>query len=293
MKTRGEKVIEYALLLPALLMIGLFIVYPLVANIQFSFQQFTLGAAEHQAVGWRNYRHLVQDDIIRTAVINNIRYAVVSIIVQVVGAHILAATMLSVLPKKLVVVARSFYFVPVLLSITVVAILFTFVFDSGNGLLNSLLTALHLDAWTRPWLGDTSTAMYSVITVSQWQSLGYTMLLFVVSMQAIPDELYEAASLEGAGLVQRYWRITVPQTREMIFVVMVLTVAGAFTVFSEPYIMTGGGPGNSSQVLATYMYRVGFFQNEMGYAAAIAVVMFLITLVLSIVQAAAFRTGKD
>lgn len=293
MKTKREKTVEYLLLLPALLMIGVFILYPLAANFGFSFQQFTLGARERQGVGWANYQHMFHDEVVRTALLNNLRYAIVSVALQVGLSHILAATVLTVLPKRLANVARSFFFVPVLLSITVVAILFTFIFDSGNGLLNSALTAVGLDGWAKPWLGDTDTAIYSIITVSQWQSIGYTMLLFIVSMQAIPDELYESASLEGAGLIQRYWRITVPQTREMIFVVMVLTVSGAFTVFSEPYIMTGGGPGNSSQVLATYMYQQGFFQNQMGYASALAVLMLLITLVLSIAQSTLFRTGKD
>lgn len=293
MKTRTERIAEYLLLLPALLMIGVFILYPLVANFGFSFEQFTLGARERTNVGWTNYELMLHDEIVRTALVNNFRYAVISIVVQVVLAHILAATVLTVLSKRMVSIARSFYFVPVLLSITVVSILFTFIFDSGNGLLNSALNGLGLEGWAKPWLGDTTTAIYSVITVSQWQSLGYTMLLFIVSMQAIPEELYEAASLEGAGLLQRYWRITVPQTREMIFVVMVLTVSGAFTVFSEPYIMTGGGPGNSSQVLATYMYQQGFFQNQMGYASTLAVLMFLITLVLSIAQSIMFRTGQE
>jgi len=293
MKTRAERIVEYLLLLPALLMICVFILYPLAANFGFSFQRFTLGAIERDNVGWANYRQMLHDEVVRTAIINNLRYAVISILVQVVVAHILAATVLTVLPKKFASIARSYFFVPVLLSITVVAILFTFILDPGNGLLNSALTGMGLEALARPWLGDPGTAIFSIISVSQWQSLGYTMLLFIVSMQAIPDELYEAASLEGAGLWQRYWRITVPQTREMTFVVTVLTVSGAFTVFSEPYIMTGGGPGNSSQVLATYMYQQGFFQNQMGYASALAILMFLITLILSIAQSFMFRTGRE
>lgn len=293
MKTRAERVVEYLLLVPALAAIGIFIVYPLIGNIGFSLQEFTLGAQMHQYVGLSNYGLMFHDATIRTALLNNVKYVIISILVQVVISHILAAVVLTVLPRRWVLIVRSFYFVPVLLSITVVSILFTFIFDSGSGLLNSALGSVGLESWTRPWLGDTDTAIYSVITVSQWQSLGYTMLLFIVSMQAIPEELYEAAAIEGAGMFQRYWRITVPQTREMIFVVMVLTVSGAFTVFSEPYIMTGGGPGNSSQVLGTYMYQQGFFQNQMGYASAIAVLMFVITLVLSIAQSLAFRTGKE
>ena len=293
MRSGGERVLDYRLLLPALLFLGVFILYPLAANVGFSFSEFTLGSAEKNFVGLANYQQLVADPIVGTALTNNVLYAVVSVLLQVFLAHILAATVLVVLPPRLAVVARSFFFLPVLLSMTVVAILFTFVFDASDGLLNGLLQAVGLGHFAQPWLGDTTTAIFAVISVSQWQSIGYTMLLFIVSMQNIPTELYEAAALDGAKLLRQYVSITLPQTREMIFVVMVLTVSGAFTVFAEPYILTGGGPGNASQVLATYMYRVGFFQNEMGYASALATLIFVITVVLSVAQATLFRTGKE
>jgi raffinose/stachyose/melibiose transport system permease protein len=293
MQSRGERALDYVFLLPALIFLGVFILYPLAANVGFSFSEFTLGSAEKTFVGLDNYQQLVADPIVWTALANNVLYAVVSVVFQVFIAHILAATVLVVLPSRLAVAARSFFFLPVLLSMTVVAILFTFIFDASNGLLNGLLQAVGLGQLAQPWLGDTTTAIYAVISVSQWQSIGYTMLLFIVSMQNIPTELYEATALDGAKLLRQYVTITLPQTREMIFVVMVLTVSGAFTVFAEPYILTGGGPGNASQVLATYMYRVGFFQNEMGYASALATLIFVITLVLSVAQATLFRTGKD
>lgn len=293
MRSAGERALDYLFLLPALLFLGVFILYPLAANVGFSFSEFTLGSAEKTFVGLDNYRQLVADPIVRTALTNNVLYAVVSVLLQVFLAHALAATVLVVLPPRLAVAARSFFFLPVLLSMTVVAILFTFVYDASDGLLNGLLQGAGLGQFVHPWLGDTATAIFAVISVSQWQSIGYTMLLFIVSMQNIPTELYEAAALDGAGLLRQYASITLPQTREMIFVVMVLTVSGSFTVFAEPYILTGGGPGNASQVLATYMYRVGFFQNEMGYASALATLIFVITLVLSVAQATLFRTGKE
>ncbi len=293
MRSAGERALDYLFLLPALVFLGVFILYPLAANVGFSFSEFTLGSAEKTYVGLDNYRQLVADPIVRTALTNNVLYAVVSILLQVILAHALAATVLVVLPPRLAVAARSFFFLPVLLSMTVVAILFTFIYDASDGLLNGLLQAVGLGKFMHPWLGDTATAIFAVISVSQWQSIGYTMLLFIVSMQNIPTDLYEAAALDGAGLLRQYVSITLPQTREMIFVVMVLTVSGSFTVFAEPYILTGGGPGNSSQVLATYMYRVGFFQNEMGYASALATLIFIITLVLSVAQATFFRTGKE
>ena len=293
MRTRREKLLDNLYLLPALLLLGVFVFYPLLANVGFSFSQFTLGAETKTFVGTANYAQLASDPIIRTALLNNVLYALVSVGIQVVGAHILAAIVMTVLPPRLATAARSFFFVPVLLSITVVAILFTFIYDAQDGLLNAGLQALGLDALAQPWLGQSSTAIFAVISVSQWQSVGYTMLLFIVSMQNIPRDLYEAAAIDGATGIRQYLQVTLPMTREMIFVVMVLTVSGAFTVFSEPYIMTGGGPGYSSQVLATYMYRTGFFENQMGYASTIATVIFVICLVLSLFQARVFQTGRQ
>lgn len=293
MRTRREKLFENLYLLPALLLLAVFVFYPLVANVGFSFSQFTLGAETKTWVGTANYAQLLSDPIIRTALVNNVLYAIVSVIIQVAGAHALAAVVMTVLPSRLAIAARSFFFVPVLLSVTVVAILFTFIYDAQDGLLNAGLRAVGLESWAQPWLGQSSTAIHAVISVSQWQSVGYTMLLFIVAMQNIPRDLYEAATIDGASGVRQYFQVTLPMTREMIFVVMVLTVSGAFTVFSEPYIMTGGGPGNASQVLATYMYRTGFFQNQMGYASTIATLIFVICLGLSLVQARVFQTGRD
>ncbi len=293
MISRREKVITHLYLIPAAVFMLVFVFYPMFANIGFSFESFTLGAPSKKWVGLENYRQMFNDPIILTALKNNILYAIVSIVFQVAISHMLAATVLTVLPRRLATAARSFFFIPVLLSITVVGILFTFIYDSENGLLNSILQHVGLGSLAKPWLGDAGTAIYSVISVSQWQSVGYTMLLFIVSMQGINQDLYEAASLDGAGTLKQYLHVTLPQTREMIFVVMILTVSGAFTVFSEPYIMTNGGPGNASQTLATYLYNQGFFQNQMGYAAAISTLIMVITIILSVLQSFGFRTGKD
>lgn len=132
-------------------------------------------------------------------------------------------------------------FLPVVISMTVIALLFDFIYNPEIGLLNQLLEAVGLDELTRAWLGDENTAMLSVIFVSQWQSVGYIAMLYIVSIQSIPAELYESAQLDGAGKIQQFFHITVPQTKEMSFVAVVMTLTGAFTVFNEPYILTGGG----------------------------------------------------
>ncbi len=279
--------------LPAIALIGLFVYYPLGANIVFSFFSFRAGSGDMEPVGLDNITRLFDDPVIRTALWNNVLYAVVSIVFQVCGALVVAAWLTHLLGKRMGAFLRSVYFLPAVISMTVIALLFTFVFNARGGMLNAFLEAVGLGHLQTAWLANPDTAMGAVISVSQWQSIGYVCMLYVVALQQIPHEYYEAASLDGAGRIRQFFTITVPQAKEMIFVAMILTVSGAFTVFNEPYILTRGGPGNASQVLATYMYNQGFFQNQMGYASAIASLIFLITLVLSIVQMVSFRSGKD
>lgn len=279
--------------LPALALIGLFVYYPLVANVGFSFFRFSAGSGAMQFVGLDNFARLLNDSVIRTALVNNAAYAVASVVFQVIGGLIVAAWLTHLLGPRMGAILRSIYFVPAVISMTVIALLFTFVFDARGGLLNAFLELIGLGQLQTAWLANVDTAMGAVISVSQWQSVGYICMLYVVALQQIPADLYEAASLDGAGRIRQFWHVTVPQAKEMIFVAMILTVSGAFTVFNEPYILTRGGPGNTTQVLATYMYNQGFFQNQMGYASAIATLIFLITLVLSVIQLVSFRTGKD
>jgi raffinose/stachyose/melibiose transport system permease protein len=293
MRLRSRTVTSVLYVLPALALIGLFVYYPLVANVTFGFFRFSAGNGAMEFVGLDNYIRLFQDPIIGQAMTNNIWYAVVSIVLQVGGALVVAALLTRAVGHRIGAFLRSVYFLPAVISMTVIALLFTFVYDAREGLLNGLLAAIGLGDLQHAWLADVDTAMGSVIAVSQWQSIGYVCMLYIVALQQIPEELYEAAALDGAGGVRQFFAITVPQAKEMIFVAMILTVSGAFTVFSEPYILTGGGPGNATQVLATYMYNQGFFQNQMGYASSIASLIFVITLVLSLIQMFSFRTGKE
>ena len=129
--------------------------------------------------------------------------------------------------------------------------------------------------------------------MSQWHSTGYTTMLFIVTIQGISADLYEAAEIDGAGRLQRFFHITVPQVREMMFVTMVTTITGAFLVFNDVYILTQGGPGNASTTLAVYMYRNAFNLDKMGYASAIAVLMLIICMALALIQNKAFRSGKE
>ncbi|XOK64997.1 carbohydrate ABC transporter permease [Paenibacillus elgii] len=274
-------------------MLALFVYMPLIQNLVYSFQEFSMLSGKRSFIGLDNYKTLFSDPVIVTALINNVKYAVISVIFQVGFGLILAAVLEDEAFRKISPLFRTIYFIPVVISITVICLLFTFVYHPTDGLLNLFLEAIGLGSWAKPWLGSGSTAIYAVIAVSQWQSVGYCMMLFIVAIQKIPADLYEAAKIDGAGKIRSFFNVTLPQVKEMCFVTSVITITGAFMVFNEPFIMTkGGGPGTSSITVAVHMYQTGFFKDSMGYASTIAMLMFLITAVLAFAQTVFFRTGK-
>lgn len=287
-----KRFVPYLFLAPALVFL-LFVYIPIIENVFFSLFEWSSFQPEKTFIGLKNYIDLFHDPVFFTALRNNVLYAVISLICQVGGGLILAAVLEDKLVRKWSPFFRTVFFLPVVISMTVIALLFDFIYNPEIGLLNQLLEAVGLDELTRAWLGDENTAMLSVIFVSQWQSVGYIAMLYIVSIQSIPAELYESAQLDGAGKIQQFFHITVPQTKEMSFVAVVMTLTGAFTVFNEPYILTGGGPGNASEVLSTFLYKSAFTKDMMGYASAIATVVLLLTLALSLIQMKFFKTGKE
>lgn len=285
-------VTPYLYLLPVLVMLGIFVYVPVVTNFGYSMLSFSAFSPTKDFVGLQNFATLFTDPVIRTAIVNNIWYCVISVIFQCGLSLCVAAVLEDRLLRKISTVLRTMYFLPVLISMTVVALLFSFVYHPKIGLINTGLKIIGLGHLTHAWIGATDTAIFAAIAMSQWHSMGYTMMLYIVAIQGIPEDLYEAAEIDGAGRLRRFIHVTLPQVREMAFVTVVTTVTGAFLVFNDVYILTGGGPGNASTTLAVYMYKNAFWLDKMGYASAISVFMLIICLVLAAIQNGAFRTGK-
>jgi raffinose/stachyose/melibiose transport system permease protein len=273
-----------AWVLPALVLLLVFVYYPIVDNLRLSLFSWNAFSVQPTFVGLDNYRTAFDDPIFWQALRNNTVFAVVSLVCQVGFSLVLAALLEEFVHQRLRGVLRTIYFIPAVISITVAGILFSFLYNPRIGLLNRLLDAVGLDSWQHSWLGEPATAMGSIIAMSQWQSIGYTAILFVVAIQRVPREFYEAAKVDGAGPIRGFFSITVPMVREMTTLITILTISGAFLVFNEVMVMTAGGPSNSSQVLGTWLYRNAFLNDDMGYAAAIATVIFVITLAVGAVQ---------
>jgi raffinose/stachyose/melibiose transport system permease protein len=272
------KLLSFRWVLIAFVLILWFVYYPIIDNFIVSTTNQDIFTGETAFVGLDNYRRLQDDPVIWTAILNNMLYAVISVLFQVLGAFVLAAIIEGLQHETWRRFWRAVYFIPSAISITVTGLLFYFIYQPDIGLLDSAFNHLGLGAWSRSWLGEEQTAIYAIIAMSQWQGFGYSTLLFAIAIQKIPRELYDAATMDGAGMWRRLWNITFPLTREMTGLMVIVTITGAFQVFNEVMVMTGGGPNNSSQVLGTWLYQQGFIENDFGYGAAIASVIFVITL---------------
>lgn len=271
-------------LTPAIVLIATFVYFPVVKNLQLSMYRWNAFTTNAKYVGFENYTKAIEDPVFWHAALNNTVFAVTSVLFQVFFALILAAVLEEAVHQKLRGFLRTLYFIPAVISITVAGVLFSFIYNPEFGLLNHFLKLVRLEQYQHAWLGEQSTAMGAIIGMSQWQNIGYTSVLFIVAIQRIPREYYEAAKIDGAGKVRMFFSITMPLVRQMTSLLIILTVSGAFLVFNEVMVMTAGGPANSTHVLGTWLYFNAFFADDMGYASAIATVIFAITLVLATAQ---------
>jgi len=287
-----SKLTPYLYLIPSVSILLLFVYIPLIQNIQFSLYDWNTFSAVKEFIGVQNYLRLFEDDVFFTALKNNLLYALISITLQVGGGLILAAILEDKIIRKFSTVFRTVFFIPVLISTTIIGLLFSFIY-SPEGMLNQILTIIGLGDFATGWLGNSKTAIFAVIGVSQWQNIGYIMILFIVAIQRIPPSLYEAAELDGASKIKAFYNITVPMVKETMLVSLIITLSGAFLVFSEIYILTSGGPGDSSTVLGMHLFNVAFIHGEMGYASTIANFIFMLTLTLSLIQMKVFKTGEE
>lgn len=268
----------------AVILVGWFVYYPIVDNFVVSTTNHDIFTGETTDVGLANYQRLLNDPIIWISLRNNGLYALISVVFQVFGAFVLAAMIEGLRSEQARRLWRAVYFVPSAISITVTGLLFYFIYQPDIGLLNASLERLGLGEFAKPWLGSEQTAIYAIIAMSQWQGFGYSTLLFAIAIQKIPRDFYDAAIMDGAGPLRLLWSVTLPMTREMTGLMIIVTITGAFQVFNEVMVMTAGGPNNSSQVLGTWLYQQGFIQNDFGYGAAIAAVIFVVTMLTGAAQ---------
>ncbi|MFZ0098527.1 MAG: sugar ABC transporter permease [Gemmobacter sp.] len=270
---------------PVLTFLIIFVYGPALANIRFSMFSFSAMSTDWDFVGLANYARLLDDPKFLTALGNNALYAAISVICQVGIALVLAAVLEAhVFPRFAANLFRTALFLPSILPVVVVGLVWQLLLSPTTGLIDQILWESGLGHWSRAWLGEPETALLTVIFVSQWQWTGYIMALFMVAIRAVPRDLYEAMELDGASGPQKFWHITVPGVRETILIVTIITILGSLKVFDIVWVMTSGGPNHSSEVLGTLMYRAAFRDDMVGYSSTIATVIFFIALTIGMVQ---------
>ena len=290
---RTKKTTPYLYMLPGCAMVLVFVYIPVIANCVYSFFRLSSYSAGMKFVGLDNYIRFFHNESLGIMLRNNLLYCVISLIVQVGFGTVIALLLESKLASSRFRNAfRNIYYVPALISLTAVGLMFTFIYEPNLGLLNSAFKALGLTSMTQSWLGDSKIAIYCIIAMSQWQYTGYITLLMVVAFQNVSPDYIEAASIDGAGPVRRAISVVLPLAKEQLLVCSIITVIGAFKLFTEVYSTTAGGPGNSTQVLVLFLYQNAFLHDDLGMAAVTGVFIFVITMVLSIIQLKVTRSGE-
>lgn len=293
MNRRGSKKTAFIYLVPAMIVILVFLYLPIILNFMNSLYEWGAVSKDVTWIGIENYKELLQDETIRIAIKNNLIFMIMSIVCQIGVSLVIAAVLENKFMRRWQSIFRTIYFIPSLLMITVTGITFKMLYSPTIGLINPLLELFGIDTSNIDILGNPESAIFGVAGASQWQFIGYTVVLFIVAMQNISDDIYEAAEIDGASGIQRFFRITVPLMKDTILINMIIVVTGAFRVYDEVYVMTNGGPGRSTQTLATYLYQVGFENDRMGYASAIAFFVFIITFILGLFQMKGYDLGED
>ena len=290
---RTKKTTPYLYMLPGCAMGLVFVYIPVIANCVYSFFRLSSYSAGMKFVGLDNYIRFFHNESLGIMLRNNLLYCVISLIVQVGFGTVIALLLESKLASSRFRNAfRNIYYIPALISLTAVGLMFTFIYEPNLGLLNSAFKALGLTSMTQSWLGDSKIAIYCIIAMSQWQYTGYITLLMVVAFQNVSPDYIEAASIDGAGPVRRAISVVLPLAKEQLLVCSIITVIGAFKLFTEVYSTTAGGPGNSTQVLGLFLYQNAFLHDDLGMAAVTGVFIFVITMVLSIIQLKVTRSGE-
>ncbi len=278
----GEnKWIGWLYLLPGLLIYLGFTFYPILETVRTSFYEWNGFSAQRDWIGLRNYQALFSDTQFISAFLHNLVFILFYCILPVFIGLLLA----SVLSRKALpgmTFFRTVLFLPQVISMVVVGVIWRWIFNPQFGPLNVLLNALGLSGLTRAWLGDFALALPAVGSIGTWVQYGFCMILFLAGMQHISEEYYEASSLDGANAFQQFVHITIPGLRAEIGVALITTIIAALRVFDLVYVTTRGGPGNATLVVGFLIYRSAFQQNRIGYASAIATVLMLLILAISL-----------
>ena len=285
---KKNKILPYLLVSPYIIHLLVFVAFPVFFSVFLTFNKWNI-ISPMEFIGIGNFVRVVQDRLFFTAIYNTLKFLVVHIPLQIIVALLLA----EILNQKIILrpFFRAAFFLPVVVSGVVVSMLWQQLYGFDTGILNRLLSTFGLGKIG--WLVDPDMAMVSIAIMATWKNVGLYIILFLVGLQTVPPQYYEAADLEGASHWQKFWHITLPMINPTIFMVVILSTIGGFSLFIEPYIMTGGGPLNSTLSAVLYIYKQAFTNYHMGYAATLGFFFAFIILAVVVIQKRFIEKGES
>ena len=270
--------------LPAVILTLMFTIWPTVQALYLSFTNATSLGLNNKFVALDNYIYMFHDKSFIQALINTAKLMAVVPVITIFCSLVLAFVLNQCKLKEMVLYRTIFYF-PNIVSLTVVGIIWSFVFHPNVGIVNKILGAVGLESLQRSWLGDSKTALWCIAFTLLWQAAGYYMVMHIAAMDGISPEIYESATLDGASAWRKLVSITMPLMKDIIGITFVLALSGTINLsFVLSQVMTGGGPNGASSVLLQYMYTQGFVNGNFGYAMAITVFTLAISVALSMLS---------
>lgn len=278
-------------LIPTFVFYLVLVVVPIFQSFRFSLYRWDGLGPLVRFVGLGNFKEVFTDEVFWRSFKNNLTVVFVSLLGQMPPAIFLAIILTGKIKGKSLL--RTVYFAPQIISTVAAGYLFYYIYEPTFGLLNELLRSVGMENATRGWLGDPSIALYAVLIVICWKYIGFYMVLFMASIEGIPRELYEAARIDGCTSWQTIRKITLPLLSPTIKSACVLSIVGSIKYFDLIWVMTSGGPANSTELIATYMYKKTFLSWEMGYGSALAFVLFLLAISLSLIFMSVSKINRD
>lgn len=278
----------YLFILPLILLSFVMIYYCIIRTVMTSFMDWNGMSDTMNFVGLKNYAKLLKDKTFWTAVVNNIIFFFGTVFVQAAVGFLIAVLLKKKLPGSNVF--KAVYFMPIAMATSITTAIFKIIMDPTNGSLNNFLRAVHLDMFAVSWLGDKRYALLSVIIVNIFQWMGFSMITYYAGLMALPDDVYEAAKIDGAGFWRTTISVTFPMLKGTTNVLLILGIVGSLKTFDIVKLLTGGGPGRSTTVLNTYLYEKAFKDFNAGGAASIGVAILIIAMIMSFLQ---IKLGKE
>lgn len=292
LRTINDKWRVGLLLLPGVMMFIIFTIYPIIKLFLMSFTQWDFGSMmEHSFIGFENYKAVLGDETFRIAFENTIIYTLITVPGQMI-LGLLAATLIHSIPR-FKVSFRVVYYIPVITSWVIVSLVFRYIFNT-EGMLNYVLTdVLHLSETYIRWLDTRWGGLGVAMILGIWKGVGWNMVVFLAALQSVPEELYEAASIDGCGSIQKFFKITLPCIRPTILFALVMLTIGGFNVFTSIKMITGGKPMHQTETVLTWMYYKAFGAGEFGYAAALSFIVAIVLVFLAVLQFRAMKNKEE